>query len=51
MKITSKTLVPPQNIGRKVSQDDWNSWFPDAPKRPNESEEEYLKRKGSENNG
>ena len=40
----TKVLVPDFNFGRNVDQDNWDSWFPNAPKRPNESEEEYQKR-------
>lgn len=40
----TKVLVPPFNFGRNVSNEEWDSWFPDAPKRLNESDEEYEKR-------
>lgn len=40
----TKVLVPDFNFGRNVDQDDWDRWFPNAPKRPNESEEEYRNR-------
>lgn len=43
-----KTLVPPFNFGRNVKQDDWDKWFPDAPKRQNETDEEYEKRTRNE---
>lgn len=40
----NKVLIPPFNFGRKTSDEDWDKWFPNAPKRPNESDEEYEKR-------
>lgn len=40
----TKVLIPPFNFGRNVSNEDWEKIFPEGPKRPNESKEEYEKR-------
>lgn len=48
--INIRTMVPPFNFGRKVNQDDWDQWFPDSPKRPNETQDEYEKRTPKDEN-
>lgn len=42
--INSKTMVPPFNSGRNVTDDHWNGIFQKGPKKNYETEEEYQSR-------